>query len=180
MGVSRIQDSYKVRKVLTEVQNLYKDLQDIVDAEINTYCKPLDDYSREIDEALFGSNGKALPTDLIETYIANLASVLYYVNSGQEIIGLKEDLCKMIRQDVYTKARSACEGTVADKDAAGIVASCTEALAHTAYSHAYKTMKLKAEAGYELLNSLKKILGSRIAEAELSNNRFGGKVNDID
>ena len=40
------------------------------------------------------------------------------------------------------------------------------------YSRAYKKVKLRMDAGYEMLNSLKKVMNKRITEMELSNSRY--------
>ena len=47
------------------------------------------------------------------------------------------------------------------------------------YSRAYRKVKLRMDAGYEMLASLKKVMNKRISEIELSNSRYiGGNRND--
>lgn len=113
----------------------------------------------------------------VESYILELATQLYYVSSCQEMVGIKEDVCKMFKAKIYNEARREAQGTVADKDAQALLISQNESLALNVYTRAYKTIKAKVESGYEVLNSLKKIMNRRLAEIELSNSRYIGGNN---
>lgn len=100
----------------------------------------------------------------------DLANILYFTGSVQEDLGIKEDTCKAIRQKVYSKAREQATGKiVADKTAQA------ETMTLAIYSRAYKKVKLRMDAGYEMLNSLKKVMNKRITEMELSNSRYINK-----
>ena len=78
-----------------------------------------------------------------------------------------------IRQEVYSKAREQAPGkTVADKTAQAELIAQAETMTLAIYSRAYKKVKLRMDAGYEMLNSLKKVMNKRITEMELSNSRY--------
>ena len=62
--------------------------------------------------------------------------------------------------------------TVADKTAQAELIAQAETMTLAIYSRAYKKVKLRMDAGYEMLNSLKKVMNKRIAEMELSNSRY--------
>jgi hypothetical protein len=136
---------------------------------ISENTQSLDELMDEIQESIYANN---ISDQMLERYILELANSLYFVGARQELLGIKEDVCKMIRQQVYSEGRSKAEGTVADKDAIGIKASEVESQVLAIYSRAYKTIKIKVESGYEMLNSLKKVMNHRISEMELSNSRF--------
>ena len=103
----------------------------------------------------------------------DLANTLYFTGSAQEDLGIKEDICKAIRQEVYSKAREQATGkTVADKTAQAELIAQAETMTLAIYSRAYKKVKLRMDAGYEMLNSLKKVMNKRITEMELSNSRY--------
>ena len=141
---------------------------------LNGVCGSLDEMMKEIQTRLLDRSQEL--TDLeIEDYILRLSSVLFFVSSEQENLGIKEDVCKAIRQEVYNKAREEAKGTVADKDASATLASQSETVALSVYSRTYKRVKQKVDAGFEMLNSLKKVLTRRISELELSNSRYIGK-----
>lgn len=163
--------------IMQNVDNISNTIKEISEKLVNNYCKDLDDLMSIIREEL-QDNGGITDAEL-EFHIMDLANTLYFTGSTQEDLGIKEDTCKAIRQEVYLKARDSGKGTVADKTARAELAAQSETLTLAIYSRTYKKVKLKVEAGYEMLNSLKKIMNRRISELELSNSRYIGKSNGI-
>lgn len=161
---------------MEKVDTMSVDIVDISTQIVKEYCADLDSYMETIDNDLRSRNSTSIPNDVIEDYILNLASILYFTGSAQEDLGVKEDICKSIKTEVYNRARENSTGTVADKDAAATMATQAEAITLSIYSRAYKKVKLRMDAGYEMLNSLKKVMNRRIAEAELSNSRYVGGI----
>ena len=161
---------------MAKVNNLSKDVVEISNNLVAEYCRDLDNWMTTIDNDLRKNNSTSIPNDVIEDYILNLASILYFTGSAQEDLGVKEDICKSIRAEIYNKVRESATGTVADKDTAATLASQTETITLAIYSRAYKKVKLRMEAGQEMLNSLKKIMNRRVAELDLSNSKYVGGV----
>lgn len=154
--------------IMQNVDNISDTIKEISDKLVNKYCKDFDDLMSVIKEQL-QNNGGITDTEL-EFLIMDLANILYFTGSAQEDLGIKEDTCKAIRQEVYSKAREQATGkTVADKTAQ------VETMTLAIYSRAYKKVKLRMDAGYEMLNSLKKVMNKRITEMELSNSRYINK-----
>ena len=157
--------------VIEEVESSGTNVKEISDKLVSSYCKDLDEIMVVISENLRDS-GSMTDTEL-EYYIMDLANTLYFVGTAQEDLGIKEDICKSIRQRVYSKARDEALGkTVADRTAQAELAVQGETLVLSIYSRTYKKVKLRMDAGYEMLNSLKKVMNKRIAEMELSNSRY--------
>lgn len=116
---------------------------------------------------------------VLETLILDLANELYFVGLEVEKLGIQEDVCKSIRQEAYTISRQEFLGTVVDRNNMADRAVQGETLVQCVYSRSYKSVKIAMDAGYEMLNSLKKIMNRRIAELELSNSKYiGGSAND--
>ena len=155
---------------MNKVDNTSNMIKEISDNLVEKYCEELDTIMNELHN-LLGSS-KELSTDTIQNYILYLANTLYFVGSAQEDLGIKEDTCKAIRQEVYSRAREEATGTVADKTAKAELISQQETIVLNIYSRAYKKVKLRMDAGYEMLNSLKKVMNKRITEMELSNSRY--------
>jgi hypothetical protein len=166
----------EISDVMDKVNNLSKDVVEISNSLVAEYCRDLDNWMTTIDNDLRKNNSTSIPNDVIEDYILNLASILYFTGSAQEDLGVKEDICKSIRAEIYNKVRENATGTVADKDTAATLASQTETITLAIYSRAYKKVKLRMEAGQEMLNSLKKIMNRRVAELDLSNSKYVGGV----
>ena len=157
--------------IMNKVDNTSDMIKEISDNLVENYCAELDTIMNELHN-LLGSSGE-LSTDTIQNYILYLANTLYFTGSAQEDLGIKEDTCKAIRQEVYSKAREQATGkTVADKTAQAELIAQAETMTLAIYSRAYKKVKLRMDAGYEMLNSLKKVMNKRITEMELSNSRY--------
>lgn len=164
--------------IMKNVDHISDTIKRISDRLVNKYCKDLNDLMSVIREELQNNGG--ITDQELEFHILDLANTLYFTGSAQEDLGIKEDTCKAIRQEVYSKAREQATGkTVADKTAQAELIAQAETMTLAIYSRAYKKVKLRMDAGYEMLNSLKKVMNKRITEMELSNSRYiGGNAND--
>ena len=156
--------------IMNKVDNTSNMIKEISDNLVENCCAELDTIMNELHN-LLGSS-EELSTDTIQNYILYLANTLYFVGSAQEDLGIKEDTCKAIRKEVYSRAREDATGTVADKTTKAELISQQETVVLSIYSRAYKKVKIRMDAGYEMLNSLKKVMNKRITEMELSNSRY--------
>lgn len=161
--------------IMNKVDNTALVVKEISDKLVNDYCEDLDDEMCYIRNCL-GNN--EMTDQMLETYIMTLANILYFTGSAQEDLGIKEDTCKAIRAEIYNKTYEDSKGTVAQKNALSELATQQETIVLNIYSRAYKKVKLRMEAGYEMLNSLKKVMNKRISEMELSNSRYIGGTQD--
>lgn len=160
--------------IMQNVDNISDTIKEISDNLVEKYCGELDEEMEKIGNMLICSQN--ITDNELDFEILNLANILYFVGAGQEDLGIKEDTCKSIRQEVYSKAREQATGkTVADKTAQAELIAQTETMTLSIYSRAYKKVKLRMDAGYEMLNSLKKVMNKRITEMELSNSRYINK-----
>ena len=121
---------------------------------------------------------KNIATNQLEDYIITIPLYLYWLITETEELGIQEDFAKLKKNEVYNKALSIAQGKVDEKRALAEKESQAQAIIHMAYSRAYKLMKGKIEMAQELLNSCKKIQTLRIADSELSNNKYGGRGKD--
>ena len=156
--------------IMKNVDSISDTIKEISDKLVTKYCDDLDDLMIDIKSIL---TNDTMTDSYLETAILDLANTLYFTGSAQEDLGIKEDTCKAIRQEVYSKAREQATGkTVADKTAQAELIAQAETMTLAIYSRAYKKVKLRMDAGYEMLNSLKKVMNKRITEMELSNSRY--------
>lgn len=171
-GLKKINESPKsTSTVMMRVDDLSDTIKKLSDRLVKYYCGELDSEIKSIRNIL--DNSRTLSDSELEFEILSIANLLYFVGSAQENLGIKEDICKSIRQEVYSEARMNATGkTIADKTDLAERMAQMETITLSIYSRAYKKVKLKVEAGYEMLNSLKKIMNKRIAEMELSNSRY--------
>ena len=160
--------------IMQKVDSISDTIRRISDGLVKKYCSDLDNFM-QVTRDIITRNADITDVQL-EQSILELANILYFTGSAQEDLGIKEDTCKAIRQEVYSKAREQATGkTVADKTAQAELIAQAETMTLAIYSRAYKKVKLRMDAGYEMLNSLKKVMNKRITEMELSNSRYINK-----
>lgn len=157
----------KAEHIITRVNTNSSLVDDIVNKLVAEYCGPLDDYMKIIDDILVNQN-EPITNEQLDEFTLNLPSLLYFTSESQESLGIREDVCNAIRNEIYNQVREKSTGTVADKDTAAELATQAETIVLVAYRRAYKKVKLRVEAAYEMLGSVKKVMTRRIAEYGLS------------
>ena len=168
-GVSALSqelDPQKTKDIISRVDRNSELVDELVDKLVQEYCAPLDNYMALIDEVLTRQDYPVSNMQL-DDFTLNLPVILYFVSEAQESLGIKEDVSNAIRAEVYNKVREKASGTVADKDTAAELATQAEAIVSIAYKRAYRKVKARVEAAYEMLNSVKKVISRRVYEAEL-------------
>lgn len=165
MTAIRLDD--KIKALQTQVNKNSDVIEEIVNKLVADYCTQLDDYMAQIDEMLL--NEEQPITDYQLDYFAlNLPVLLYFTGEAQEAIGLREDIAKAVRQEVFNNAFKLATGTIADKNAEGELATQAEMIVHVAHQRAYRKIKLRMEAANEMLQSIKKVISRRMVEYEIS------------
>ncbi len=153
-----------------------KELEDLVDSLTEPYTHDLDVYLQTVRKDL--KELQQFSTEDIETIVLELPTMIYFLITCTEHLGIQEDFAKLKRGEVYNKALRVATGKVDEKRASAEDESQAQALIHLIFSRAYKIMKSKIEYAQDILNSFKKVLTLRISETDLSNNRYGGSNND--
>lgn len=132
------------------------------------------EFTQELDKvmgtckSIFQSKDK-ITNQEIEDLLAQLPSILYFVNEGQEAVGIKQDIAEMTRKTNYNIAREKANGTVADKNTAAEGQVINEAINEIIYQRAYKLIRAKIEMAQEMVNSLKRIFDARMMEYQIGN-----------
>ena len=159
-------DKIEVYELQDRINKNSKLINDLTNKLVASYCKQLDEYIRFIEGVL--RDDKHPPTELeLDDMVMNLPVLLYFCGEAQENLGIKTDVAKAVKQEKYNEIYNEVSGTIADKTARSELASQTEAITHIIYDRAYKIVKNKMEAAFELLQSIKKVISRRTAELEL-------------
>lgn len=157
----------KIRTVQQKVDSHSKILNDIVSEIVKPYCKDVDNYVRWINTIL--ADGTNPPTDEeLEDMCLNLSTKIYFMSEACEQLGIKDDMSKAIKNEIYNKKRDEINGTVADKDSYAELESQQEQITNICYNRAYRIIKSKVDNAQELLQSCKKVLSRRMVSLELS------------
>ena len=119
----------------------------------------------------------------LEKYILELSNALYFIGSRLEAMGIKDDLSKLAAKQVYNEAyldapldSKGKKPTVAELSAMAEDSSRYETIMNNIYSRAYRQIKYKVDAAYEMLASLRKVISKRMQEAQLAFQRNNGTL----
>lgn len=141
-------------------------INDLTNKLVDDYCKPLNEYVKFIQGIL--KDNQHPPTALeLDDFVMNLPILLYFAGEAQENLGIKTDIAKSVKQEKYNEIYNEVKGTIADKTAKSELATQSEIITHIIYDRAYKIVKEKMAAAYELLSSIKKVISRRMSEYEL-------------
>ena len=118
-----------------------------------------------------------LDTEVNDLTIEDLNRILikittysYFMCSRQEMLGIKRDIADMLYSEKYNLTYiSSATGTVANKTAKAEEASKDEKVVSIVFDRAYKILKSKSEGAIRMIDSIKKIVSSRVAEMQLAN-----------
>ena len=167
----------KVRQLQKRIDTNSDIVDGIVNRLVSDYCKPLDEYMTFIKSIL--DDAANPPNDReLDDFTLNIPVLLYFTGEAQEALGVKEDVAKAIKQELYNEIYDKSTGTIADKTAAAELATQNEYIAHIAYQRAYKKIKLRMESANETLQSVKKVISRRMVEYEIArvdSGRVGGQ-----
>ena len=166
-------DNIRFKELCEQLDTDYNYMSEIIDKNVDEVCGTLDKEiaNINIDNISYDKETEAL--------IIRLAQNLYFAITSQESYALKEGIAKQLKLEMQSKVKLDTDGTVAHKESVAQLETQEEELITLLYNRTYKTIKLKVEAGYEILNSLKKVLSTHIAEMELSNSRYvGGSIDE--
>jgi len=153
-------DQQKVKETEERIELNASKVDLIVQRLVKDYSKPLDDYISMCAKII--TNQQEPPTDEeLDDMCMTIPCYLYFTGEGQEAVGLREDVAKAIKMELYNNSYEQATGTIADKTATAELASQHEFIVHSCYQRAYKQLKMKYEIGLELLNSVKKVIGRR-------------------
>lgn len=144
-----------------------KIIEDIVYDITREYTKELDGIMSVCKE-IFNSHEK-ITNEELEDLLTQLPTALYFVNEGQELVGLKEDIAKITKTTNYNIAREKAIGTVADKNTTAELTVMNEEINRIIYQRSYKMIKSKVEMGQEMINSLKRVFDARIMDYQIGN-----------
>lgn len=153
-------DQGKVKDTEVRIEQNASKVDEIVRRLVSSYSKPLDDYIQHCSSIITDKVNP--PTDEeLDDMCMTIPCYLYFTGEGQEALGLREDIAKAIKMELYNNTYEQAVGTIADKTATAELASQHEYIVHSCYQRAYKQLKIKYEIGLELLNSIKKVISRR-------------------
>ena len=157
-----------IHSIIARVEDNSEKIEKVVDELIQPYCEKLDTLITKFRNCLMDKENPVTEWELDDVCL-KLPSHLYFMGEAQEKFGIKEDISKSIKMELYNEIHQRTKGTIADKQAASEAGTIEEDIVYRAYQRAYNRIKQKLEAAYELLSSIKKVISRRMGEQELAN-----------
>lgn len=157
-----------INNIINRVEDNSKQIEKVVEDLISEHCQQIDELITKFKECLLDKENPVTEWELDDVCM-KLPTYLYFIGEAQEKFGIKEDIAKSVKMELYTQIHQRTKGTIADKQAASDAGTLEEEIVYRAYQRAYKRIKQKLEAAYELLSSIKKVMHRRMVEVELAN-----------
>jgi hypothetical protein len=139
----------------------------IVDNIVKSYCSDLDTFMNKVKIAL--NSNTPLTDSELDALTLKIPVLLYFAGDGAENVGIKEDIAKSVKQELYNQIHDTTEGNASVKKIAAELSTQAEALNHIIFQRAYKKIKSRVDYALEMLQSVKKVISRRMGELELSN-----------
>lgn len=152
----------QLTKALDNADLVYADLVVIAEDIIKPYLWEIDSL---IQVATTQDN---LSNDDIRSLMFKLAMKSYSFSEIKEKSSLKAECAEALRKEKYAKKFNESDGTVAFKENQATIEITDEILAETVYELVADLFKTKLNEVHSIMEVLKVILTTRIAEAKLS------------
>lgn len=157
-----------IQNIIGRVEDNSKQIEAVVEDLIYEHCQQIDELISKFKQCLLDKENPVTEWELDDVCM-KLPTYLYFIGEAQEKFGIKEDIAKSVKMELYNQIHQRTKGTIADKQAASEAGTLEEEIVYRAYQRAYKRIKQKLEAAYELLSSIKKVISRRMGEQELAN-----------
>ena len=168
-------DENKVSELLSNVDKNVKYFNDITDKVTKSYTEHLDKLMKTF--YLEHRKLKDYSTDELERLYLDLTNLLYFMGDRLEQLGINSDVSKATKQEVYNKAYlnnqikdvdKKNKTTISENQAVAEESSKYETVVNSIYERAYRIVKFKIDAGYEMVHTISKVLSKRMKEVDLS------------
>lgn len=157
----------------------------VSDEIVKRYTEDLDSLMKDLYKDTIENDASDM---ILEKYLLELNNMLYFLGEKLESVGIKEDISKLSAKESYNNAylnsrvkdtEQRNKTTVAELVAIAEEASRYESVLNSLYSRIYKQIKYKMDAGYDMVNSLRKIISRRMQDQSLSMFNHRNTVNAI-
>lgn len=161
----------KVKELMSKTADNVAELDNVLENVVASYSAELDEVMSTYPYKQLGN----LETDELEAYCLELSNLLYFMGAKLEQLGIHNDMSKAAKQEVFNKAYLAnqtIEGskkpTVAENTAIAEQTAQYETVVNNLYDRAYKILKFKIDAAFEMVGTLRKIISRRMQEFDFS------------
>nr|DAT40266.1 MAG TPA: hypothetical protein [Caudoviricetes sp.] len=156
--------AYNINKMQV-VEEESTQIETIVNEIVNSVTKEIDDYIENIKHELDGDDLTISELNLI---LMRLCSFSYYLASKQEMVGIRQDISSTIEKERFNLHFINSTGTVASKTSQAEEKTKEERVISIVWEKSYKILKNKYDSINRYIDSIKKIITTKVKEMELS------------
>lgn len=160
-------DPETLKQALDDVNNNSEYVDEMVQELVSSCCSSLDEYIEYVKEMLNNDNAN-IPSSTLDDIVMTIPSLLYFVGTQQEKLGIRHDVAKSTRNILFNQLFTKSVGTVNAKKAEAEIQLFNEDMATIVYDRAYNSIKTKVEFATEILQSAKKIISRRMSESDIN------------
>lgn len=180
-------DEKLVSDLLASTDENSKYFSRITDTVVTQYTADLDDVMNSIYSNI--NQNSSIDDNSLEFFTLKLTNLLYYIGERLEIVGIKADVSKAAKQEIFNRAYldnqikdfdKKNKTTVAENTACAEEESKYESVIANIYERTYKIIKFKIDAAQEMVNTLRKIITKHMQDSVLqpSNTQMQAFVNN--
>ena len=168
-------DTTRVDELMNEMETAVQYFNNIALNTANKYTADLDGLMDDLYKVVTQPND--VETITLERYYLELTNLLYFMVNKVEQLNVYADLAKAQAKEVYNKnylfnsskevLDKSKKMTVAELTATAEETAKYESTLETVYKSAYSIAKSKVNAGFEMVNTMRKILSIRQTEMQL-------------
>lgn len=168
-------DTEEVSKLMKETEENSAYFDEVVKKVANEQTRHLDELMQKAYKAI--KSPEFVSDAQLERYCAELTNLLYFMGDKLEKLGVYADVSKAAYREVYNNfyldnqikdSEKRNKTTVAENQAVAEQSSKYESVVSSMYERAHKIVKYKVDAGYEMVNTLRKQISRRMKEQDLS------------
>lgn len=150
-------------------------LEEISNKVTSEFSQHLDELMQKIYKLIISNK---LDDKEIEKKFLELTNLLYFMGDKLESLGIELTVASARNQEIFNKIYQQATGTIADKKSEAEEGSKYEYFLKAIYESIYKRIKMKIDAGYEMVSSMKRIIMLRSAELDLQKktSNYGAKA----
>ncbi len=167
-------ESEKMEEVVNTTEENVVYFTNISDELVKQYTSDMDQLMKDLYVDCIQNDAS---DKILEKYLLELNNMLYFLGTKLETVGIKEDLSRIAAKESYNDAylknrlkdaENRNKTTVAELTALAEDSSRYETVLNSLYSRVYKQIRFKMDAGYDMVNTLRKIISKRMQDQSLS------------
>ena len=156
--------SKDLNKALQEVEMTYSQIKQIAEDMLAETFFPLNQVVDEIQ-----MNIQNLSIDSLRHYMLQLQLNTFQLSELRDKSAVKAQCAEAIKKEAYATSFLSQEGTAGQKDSNATIAISENIVVECLYELVANLVKTKVDQSLRLIDTLKSILMSRMAEAKISN-----------